>query len=62
MRNGNFCNAWFTGGNLNAPWGIALAPGRISGYLEVTILIGNFGNGQKSNAFNPTTGKLHRDA
>ena len=42
-----------TGGALNAPWGMALAPagfGRFSGRL----LIGNFGDGH-INAFSPTT-------
>jgi uncharacterized protein (TIGR03118 family) len=42
-----------TGGALNAPWGIALAPagfGRFSGKL----LVGNFGNG-RINVFDPVT-------
>jgi uncharacterized protein (TIGR03118 family) len=42
-----------TGGALNAPWGMALAPkgfGRFSG----TLLVGNFGDG-RINAFNPVT-------
>lgn len=45
-----------TGGALNAPWGMAMAPanfGRFSGAL----LVGNFGDG-KINAFDPDTGAL----
>jgi uncharacterized protein (TIGR03118 family) len=45
-----------TGGPLNAPWGMALAPsnfGRFSGAL----LVGNFGDG-KINAFDVDTGEL----
>ncbi len=43
-------------GQLNAPWGLALAPagfGRFSG----TLLVGNFGNG-RINAYNPETGEF----
>jgi uncharacterized protein (TIGR03118 family) len=43
-------------GQLNAPWGLALAPagfGRFSGAL----LVGNFGNG-RINAYNPETGEF----
>jgi uncharacterized protein (TIGR03118 family) len=43
-------------GQLNAPWGLALAPagfGRFGGAL----LVGNFGNG-RINAYNPTTGEF----
>jgi uncharacterized protein (TIGR03118 family) len=43
-------------GQLNAPWGLALAPagfGRFSGAL----LVGNFGNG-RINAYNPATGEF----
>ncbi len=42
------------GGALNAPWGIALAPGNF-GPLSGDLLIGNFGDGA-INAYNPTTG------
>jgi uncharacterized protein (TIGR03118 family) len=42
------------GGQLNAPWGITLAPAGF-GALGGDLLVGNFGNGQ-INAFNPTTG------
>lgn len=44
------------GGVLNAPWGIALAPGDFGG-LSNDLLIGNLGDG-KINAFDPATGKL----
>jgi uncharacterized protein (TIGR03118 family) len=43
-------------GQLNAPWGLVLAPagfGRFSGAL----LVGNFGNG-RINAYNPATGEF----
>jgi uncharacterized protein (TIGR03118 family) len=42
------------GGNLNAPWGIALAPAGF-GSLSNTLLIGNFGDGV-INAYDPATG------
>jgi uncharacterized protein (TIGR03118 family) len=41
-------------GHLNAPWGLARAPGSF-GPLAGVVLIGNFGDGQ-INAFDPTTG------
>jgi uncharacterized protein (TIGR03118 family) len=43
-------------GQLNSPWGVALAPASF-GKLAGSLLIGNFGNGH-INAFNPTTGKF----
>ncbi|HZP13774.1 MAG TPA: TIGR03118 family protein [Nevskiaceae bacterium] len=45
-----------TGGALNAPWGIALAPASF-GAFSSDLLVGNFGDG-KINAFSPTTGAL----
>jgi uncharacterized protein (TIGR03118 family) len=42
------------GGHLNAPWGIAVAPGDF-GSLSDTVLIGNFGDGT-INAYDPSTG------
>ena len=45
-----------TGGALNAPWGIALAPADF-GPLGKDLLIGNLGDG-KINAFDSGTGKL----
>jgi uncharacterized protein (TIGR03118 family) len=51
--NGQFVKRAITGGNLNAPWGMAMAPagfGRFGGDL----LVGNFGDGV-INAYDPTT-------
>jgi len=45
-----------TGGLLNAPWGVALAPADF-GTLSNAVLIGNFGDG-KINAFATGTGAL----
>ena len=43
-------------GQLNSPWGVALAPPNF-GALSNQLLIGNFGNGH-INAYNPTTGEF----
>jgi uncharacterized protein (TIGR03118 family) len=43
-----------TGGWLNAPWGLALAPANF-GTLSNALLVGNFGDG-KINAYDPATG------
>jgi uncharacterized protein (TIGR03118 family) len=43
-----------TGGPLNAPWGIAMAPANF-GPFSNALLVGNFGDG-RINAFNPSTG------
>jgi uncharacterized protein (TIGR03118 family) len=43
-----------TGGSLNAPWGLALAPNDF-GTLSGALLVGNFGDG-KINAFDPAKG------
>ena len=54
--NGNFIQRLVTGGALNSPWGVAMAPagwGAFSGAL----LVGNFGDG-KINAFDPKTGNF----
>jgi len=45
-----------TGGVLNAPWGIALAPANF-GQFGKDLLIGNFGDGT-INAFDPVTGQF----
>ena len=45
-----------SGGALDAPWGVALAPSNF-GQFSNDLLVGNFGNG-RINAFNPTTGKF----
>jgi uncharacterized protein (TIGR03118 family) len=52
--NGNFMQRLISNGQLNVPWGIALAPSSF-GQFGGDLLVGNFGNGW-INAFNPTTG------
>jgi uncharacterized protein (TIGR03118 family) len=49
--NGSFVSRFASGGALNAPWGMAIAPAGF-GSLEGDILIGNFGDG-KINTFAP---------
>ena len=51
--NGNFVSRAVTGGNLNAPWGVAIAPAGF-GIFGGDLLIGNFGDGV-INVYNPTT-------
>ena len=52
--NGNFVAHAVTGGNLNAPWGVAFAPSTGFGIFSGDLLIGNFGDG-KINAYDPKT-------
>jgi uncharacterized protein (TIGR03118 family) len=52
--NGHFIRRVASGGCLNAPWGIALAPAGFGVYSN-KLLIGNFGDG-RINAFHPTSG------
>ncbi|HEX8896916.1 MAG TPA: TIGR03118 family protein [Terriglobales bacterium] len=52
--NGGFAQRLISNGQLNVPWGIALAPSNF-GQFSGDLLVGNFGNGW-INAFNPTTG------
>lgn len=52
--NGVFVQRLVTGGNLDDPWGITLAPAGF-GSFGGDLLIGNFGNGE-INAFDPGTG------
>ncbi|HWB10573.1 MAG TPA: TIGR03118 family protein [Pirellulales bacterium] len=52
--NGNFQGRLVTGGPLNSPWGIALAPANF-GDFSGQLLVANSGDG-KINAFDPTTG------
>ena len=54
--NGNLLRRVASGGALDSPWGLALAP---SGFGEFggALLVGNFGDGL-INAFNPATGAL----
>jgi uncharacterized protein (TIGR03118 family) len=51
---GQFVQRLVTGGPLNAPWGLAIAPASF-GQFAGALLVGNFGDGQ-INAFNPKTG------
>jgi len=50
--NGNFVARAVTGGNLNAPWGVAFAPSTGFGIFAGDLLIGNFGDG-KINVYDP---------
>jgi uncharacterized protein (TIGR03118 family) len=43
-----------TGGHLNSPWGLALAPGNFAGFGG-DLLVGNFGDGT-INAYDPASG------
>jgi uncharacterized protein (TIGR03118 family) len=52
--NGNFMKRLVTGGPLNSPWGLALAPGNFGAFSN-DLLVGNFGDGS-INAFDPATG------
>lgn len=51
---GNFMLRLISGGTLDSPWGVALAPATF-GDLSNDLLVGNAGDG-KVNAFDPTTG------
>jgi len=53
---GNLSSRLVTGGELNAPWGLALAPADF-GEFSNDLLVGNFGDG-KINAFDPLNGKF----
>jgi uncharacterized protein (TIGR03118 family) len=50
---GNFVARAVTGGNLNAPWGVAIAPASF-GIFSGDLLIGNFGDGL-INVYDPKT-------
>jgi uncharacterized protein (TIGR03118 family) len=52
--NGNFVKRLITQGDLNSPWGLAIAPGTF-GAAAGDLLVGNFGDGT-INAYNVTTG------
>ena len=51
---GTFDHRFAEGGNLKAPWGMAVAPSSF-GPLAGKLLIGNFGDGH-INAFDPDSG------
>ena len=52
--NGNLLQHLVSGGSLNAPWGVAIAPAYFGAFAN-DVLIGNFGDGA-INAFDPATG------
>jgi uncharacterized protein (TIGR03118 family) len=52
--NGTFVGRLVTGGLLNSPWGLAIAPAGF-GDLGGDLLVGNFGDG-RIHAYNPNTG------
>lgn len=51
-ENGNFVKTFASGGTINAPWGVAVAPAAFGAFSNAT-LVGNFGNGTIS-AFDST--------
>jgi uncharacterized protein (TIGR03118 family) len=53
---GTFIKRFATGGNLDSPWGIVMAPSNF-GPLSNDLLVGNFGDG-RINAFDPDTGNF----
>ena len=53
---GDFVRRFATGGTLNSPWGLALAPANF-GRFSNALLVGNFGDG-RINAFAPTSGSF----
>ena len=54
--NGAFVARVASGGALNAPWGMAIAPASFGDFSN-SLLVANVGDG-RINAFNPTTGAL----
>jgi uncharacterized protein (TIGR03118 family) len=54
--NGHLIRRFATGGNLNAPWGVTMAPFNF-GQFKNMILIGDFGDG-RINVYNPLTSKF----
>lgn len=54
--NGHFIKRLISQGNLNAPWGLAMAPGNY-GQFSNALLVGNFGDGF-INAYNPNNGNF----
>jgi uncharacterized protein (TIGR03118 family) len=54
--NGDFIERLISRGELNSPWGLALAPEGF-GKFEFALLVGNFGNG-RINAFDIESGKF----
>ena len=53
---GKFLKRLASGGALNSPWGLALAPPTFAAFSNA-LLVGNFGDGQIA-AYNPTNGQF----
>lgn len=53
-NSGNLLNRLVSGGALDSPWGMVVAPSGFGNYGG-DLLVGNFGNGE-INVYNPTTG------
>jgi uncharacterized protein (TIGR03118 family) len=53
-RHGHLLQRLISGGALNAPWGLALAPDNFGAFSRA-LLVGNFGDGT-INAYDPSTG------
>lgn len=56
-QNGNLISHLISGGTLNSPWGVAVAPA-VWGAFGGDVLVGNFGDG-RINAFDVKTGAFH---
>lgn len=54
---GNMLARFAQHGQLDSPWGVALAPASFGAFVGGKLLIGNFGNGH-INLFDPATGEL----
>jgi len=54
--NGTLLRRIASGGTLNSPWGLAIAPGTFGNFAN-NLLVGNFGDG-RINAFNLSNGRL----
>ncbi|SEB16326.1 TIGR03118 family protein [Variovorax sp. YR216] len=54
---GTFIKQLVMGGALNAPWGMAMAPGSGFGAFNGALLVGNFGDGT-INAYDPNSGTM----
>jgi uncharacterized protein (TIGR03118 family) len=52
--NGNLIRRLVSNGNLNSPWGLAMAPSQFGDFSN-KLLVGNFGDGT-INAYDPTSG------
>jgi uncharacterized protein (TIGR03118 family) len=53
---GNLISSFLSGGALNSPWGMTIAPPTFGDFANL-LLVGNFGDG-RINVYNPNTGAL----